>query len=123
MENLVDKSSEAFIDYVEKRTFLITKAMLKSQEPQGIKIFWFSANTSSNKVKSFRENPKASIYFMDRRFFCEVTICGQTMPCRMGASGETKEQTAAMVLPIHGVIHIEISIPASECRLSVNSLH
>lgn len=52
------------------------KAMLKPRERQGIKVFWFSTNTSSNKVKFFRENPKASIYFMDRRFFRGVSLTG-----------------------------------------------
>lgn len=50
--------------------------MLKPRERQGIKVFWFSTNTSSNKVKFFRGNPKASIYFMDRRFFRGVSLIG-----------------------------------------------
>lgn len=74
--NLVDKSSTAFISYVDKEGFPVTKAMLKPRERQGIKVFWFSTNTSSNKVKFFRENPKASIYFMDRRFFRGVSLIG-----------------------------------------------
>ncbi len=74
--NLVDKSSTAFISYVDKEGFPVTKAMLKPRERQGIKVFWFSTNTSSNKVKFFRENPKASIYFMDRRFFRGISLIG-----------------------------------------------
>lgn len=73
---LVDKSSTAFISYVDNEGFPVTKAMLKPRERQGIKVFWFSTNTSSNKVKFFRENPKASIYFVDRRFFRGVSLTG-----------------------------------------------
>ncbi len=73
---LADKSSTAFISYVDKEGFPITKAMLKPRERQGIKVFWFSTNTSSNKVKFFRENPKASIYFVNRRFFRGVSLIG-----------------------------------------------
>ncbi len=73
---LADKSKTAFISYVDKEGFPVTKAMLKPRERQGIKEFWFSTNTSSNKVKFFRENPKASIYFMDRRFFRGVSLTG-----------------------------------------------
>ena len=73
---LVDKSGTAFISYVDTEGFPITKAMLKPRERQGIKVFWFSTNTSSNKVKYFRENPKASIYFVDRRFFRGVSLIG-----------------------------------------------
>ena len=74
--NLVDKSNTAFISYVDKEGFPVTKAVLKPRERQGIKVFWFSTNTSSNKGKFFRENPKASIYFMDRRFFRGVSLIG-----------------------------------------------
>ena len=73
---LVDKSDTAFISYIDKEGFPVTKAMLKPRERQGIKVFWFSTNTSSNKVKFFRENPKASIYFMGRRFFRGISLIG-----------------------------------------------
>ena len=74
--NLVDKSSTAFISYVDNEGFPVTKAMLKPRERQVIKVFLFSTNTSSNKVKFFRENPKASIYFMDRRFIRGNSLIG-----------------------------------------------
>lgn len=73
---LVDKSSTAFISYVDADGFPVTKAMLKPRERQGIKVFYFSTNTSSNKVRFFRENPKASIYFMDKRFFRGISLIG-----------------------------------------------
>lgn len=50
--------------------------MLQPREREGIKTFWFSTNTSSNKVKCFRQNNKASIYFVDRRFFRGVSLVG-----------------------------------------------
>lgn len=74
--NLVKKSNTAFISYIDGEGFPVTKAMLKPREHQGIKEFWFSTNTSSNKVKFFRENPKASVYFVDRRFFRAVSLTG-----------------------------------------------
>lgn len=74
--NIADKSGTVFISYVDNEGFPITKAMLKPRERQGIKVFWFSTNTSSNKVKFFRENPKASIYFVDKHFFRGVSLLG-----------------------------------------------
>ena len=50
--------------------------MLKPRERNGIKEIYFSTNTSSNKVKYFRENNKASVYFMDRRFFRGISLVG-----------------------------------------------
>lgn len=73
---IIDKSSLAFISYIDNDGFPITKAMLKPRERDGIKEFWFTTNTSSNKVKVFRENPKASIYFVDKRFFRGVNLRG-----------------------------------------------
>lgn len=74
--NIADKSNMAFISYIDDEGFPITKAMLKPRERQGIKEFWFSTNTSSNKVKFFRKNPKASIYFVDKRFYRGVSLIG-----------------------------------------------
>lgn len=73
---MVDKSNMSFISYIDEDGYPITKAMLKPREREGIKEFWFTTNTSSNKVKFFRENPKASIYFVDKRFFRGVSLRG-----------------------------------------------
>lgn len=43
--------------------------MLNPRERIGIKEFYFTTNTSSNKVKFLKKNSKASIYFLDKRFF------------------------------------------------------
>lgn len=74
--NLIDKSNMTIIGYTDKDGFPISKAMLSPREREGIKTFWFSTNTSSNKVKYFRENPKASIYFVDKRFFRGASLVG-----------------------------------------------
>lgn len=73
---MADKASMTLISYMDDEGYPITKAMLKPREREGIKTFWFSTNTSSNKVKFFRENPKASIYFVDKRFFRGVSLMG-----------------------------------------------
>ena len=74
--NLIEKASLTQICYMDDEGFPITKAMLKPREREGIKEFWFSTNTSSNKVKCFKNNPKASIYFVDKRFFRGVSLIG-----------------------------------------------
>ncbi|WPC44182.1 pyridoxamine 5'-phosphate oxidase family protein [Clostridium sp. JS66] len=74
--NLIDKSNLTIISYTDNEGFPISKAMLSPRQREGIKIFWFSTNTSSNKVKYFRENPKASIYFVNKRFFRGVSLVG-----------------------------------------------
>lgn len=74
--NMIDKMKLTLISYIDTDGFPISKAMLAPRERDGIKTFWFSTNTSSNKVKFFRENPKASIYFVDNRFFRGVSLSG-----------------------------------------------
>ena len=73
---MIDKSNTSFISYVDENGYPITKAMLKPRKRNGIKEIWFSTNTSSNKVKYFRKNNKASLYFMDRRYFRGVSLVG-----------------------------------------------
>ena len=73
---MVDKSKTTYISYIDDEGYPITKAMLAPREHEGIKYFYFSTNTSSNKVKFFKENPKASIYFVDKRFFRGVSLKG-----------------------------------------------
>ena len=50
--------------------------MLKPRERDGIKTFWLSTNTSSEKVKCFKENPKATLYFVDTRFYRGICLSG-----------------------------------------------
>lgn len=73
---MIDKTGNAFLSYIDADGFPVTKAMLKPRERNGIKELWFSTNTSSNKVKCFRANSKASVYFVDRRFFRGVSLVG-----------------------------------------------
>lgn len=73
---MIDKSCISFISYLDEDGFPVTKAMLKPRERNGIKEIWFSTNTSSNKVKCFLKNSKASVYFVDRRFFRGVSLVG-----------------------------------------------
>lgn len=74
--NLIDKAGHAFISYIDNDGFPVTKAMLAPRERTGIGTFYFSTNTSSNKVRFFRENPKCSLYFMNKRFYQGVSLLG-----------------------------------------------
>ena len=73
---MIDKASTSFIAYVDGEGYPITKAMLKPREREGIRTIWFSTNTSSNKAKCFKANPRASVYFIDKRFFRGVSLVG-----------------------------------------------
>lgn len=74
--NLIDKCKQTIIAYEDSQGFPVSKAMLAPREREGIKVFWFSTNTSSNKVSCFQKNPKSSIYFVDKRFFRGISLIG-----------------------------------------------
>lgn len=76
IEKIIDKQKTAFISSVDSEGYPNMKAMLSPRQRDGLKVFYFSTNTSSMRVKQFRDNPKASIYFCDRRFFKGVMIKG-----------------------------------------------
>lgn len=74
--NLIDKQSVSFIASVDEDGFPNMKAMLSPRKREGIKEIYFTTNTSSMRVRQYSENPKASVYFFDRRFFRGVMLVG-----------------------------------------------
>lgn len=74
--NLIDKQGVSYISSVDQDGFPNTKAMLPPRRREGIKVFYFTTNTSSMRVAQYRVNPKACIYFCDKRFFRGVMLKG-----------------------------------------------
>ncbi len=74
--NLIDKQGVSFISSVDADGFPNTKAMLPPRKRDGIHTFYFTTNTSSMRVAQYRANPKACIYFCDKRFFRGVMLKG-----------------------------------------------
>jgi Uncharacterized stress protein (general stress protein 26) len=75
--HVIENSDMALVCYIDESECPVTKAMLKPREREGIKTFWFTTNTSSNKVKCYKKNNKASIYFVDHRNFCGINLIGE----------------------------------------------
>lgn len=73
---LIDKAHVTIISYIDEDGYPISKAMLNPRERVGIHEFYLTTNTSSNKVKYFKENPKATLYFVDKRFFRGASLIG-----------------------------------------------
>lgn len=86
--NLIDKQGVTFIGSVDDKGFPNMKAMLPPRKREGIKAFWFTTNTLSERVKQYRENPKASLYFVDKRFFRGVMLRGTMEVLEDAASKE-----------------------------------
>jgi len=86
--HLIDKQGVSFISSVDADGFPNTKAMLPPRKRDGIQTFYFTTNTSSMRVAQYRENPKACIYFCDKRFFRGVMLKGTAEVLEDGATKE-----------------------------------
>ena len=74
--NIVDKQTVAFLGSIDQEGFPNIKAMLQPRNREGIRMFYFTTNTSSMRVAQFKENNRACVYFCDRRFFKGVMLKG-----------------------------------------------
>ena len=86
--DIVDKASVSIISSVDENGFPNTKAMLPPRKRENIKHLFFTTNTSSMRVKQYSKNPKACVYFFDKRFFRGVMLRGAMEVLRDGASKE-----------------------------------
>jgi general stress protein 26 len=86
--NMIDAANVSIISSVDEAGFPNTKAMLPPRKRQGIKHLFFTTNTSSMRVKQYAANPKACIYFFDKRFFRGVMLKGTIEVIHDSASKE-----------------------------------
>ncbi len=74
--NMIDKQNICFISSIDEEGFPNTKAMLQPRRREGIEQIYLTTNTSSKKVASFKRNPKACLYFCDKRFYRGIMLRG-----------------------------------------------
>jgi general stress protein 26 len=86
--NLIDKAGVPIISSVDEAGFPNSKAMLPPRKREGIKYIYFTTNTSSMRVGQYRKNPKACVYFFDKRFFRGVMLRGTMEVLQHSASKE-----------------------------------
>lgn len=63
VEKFIDEQRVSFICSIDDESYPNVKAMLRPRKRVGLREFYFSTNTSSMRVKQYKKNPKASIYF------------------------------------------------------------
>ena len=74
--DMIDRASATIISSVDENGFPNTKAMLPPRKRNGIKEIYLTTNTSSMRIKHYTANPKACVYFYDKRFFKGVMLKG-----------------------------------------------
>jgi len=75
--NLIEKQSVCFISSIDENGYPNTKAMLAPVRMEGIKTLYWHTNSPSMRIKQYKNNPKACIYFYDKRFFRGVMLRGK----------------------------------------------
>ena len=63
LEKFIDRQKVSIVASIDEAGFPNLKAMLKPRKHVGLRVFYFSTNTSSMRVRQYQSNPKASIYF------------------------------------------------------------
>jgi general stress protein 26 len=86
--NMIDKANVSIISSVDEDGFPNSKAMLPPRKRDGIKHIFFTTNTSSMRVRQYYNNPKACVYFFDKRFFKGVMLKGTMEVLQDSASKE-----------------------------------
>ena len=74
---LVEKNKNAMVGSIDEDGYPNMKIMFNARAREGIKVFYFTTNTSSLRTRQFNENPKACLYFHDGRFFRGVMLKGK----------------------------------------------
>jgi general stress protein 26 len=72
---LVERSIIAMLGTVDGNGHPNIKAMM-NMEHEGLKVVWFSTNTSSKRVAQILRNPKTCVYFVDADQFKGLMLVG-----------------------------------------------
>ena len=73
---LADNQKTVFLGSVNEQGFPNIKAMLQTRKREGIRIFYFTTNTSPMRVKQYLKNPKACVYFCNQDTFIGAMLLG-----------------------------------------------
>ncbi len=74
--NMIDRQEVCFLSFINAEGFPTTRTMLNPRKRQGIKEFYLTTNTNSQKVQLLLNNPKAGLYFYDRPLYRGVAFTG-----------------------------------------------
>jgi general stress protein 26 len=85
---LIDGQGTVFVGSIDGQGWPNIKAMLAPRKREGLRTFWLTTNTSSQRVAQWRANPKASLYFCDPGAFVGVLLTGTMEVLEDAASKE-----------------------------------
>lgn len=75
--DLVAGQDVCFTSSLDENGYPAMRAMLAPRKREGLKEFYLTTNTSSAKVAAYRANPKAGLYFYDKKLYHGVLFRGE----------------------------------------------
>lgn len=76
ISKMIDSQDVCFLSFINPAGFPTTRTMLNPRKRQGIKEFYLTTNTKSQKVHSLLQNPRAGLYFYDRSLYRGAAFTG-----------------------------------------------
>jgi len=129
IEALIDSCATAFIASVDEAGYPCCKAMLAPRVRNGLRIFYFTTNTSSQHAAHYRSHPKASAYFCDESNFRGVLLRGTMTVCEdqttkdlIWRSGDTQYYPLGPDDPDYCVLRFEAEQARFYCDLRSQEL-
>lgn len=74
IKEFLDSVDITIMSSINSLGYPISRALLEPRKIKWINIFYFSTNTSSNKIEEYKNNPKACLYFFNKNKFEWLSI-------------------------------------------------
>ena len=76
INHIIDRQEVCYLSFINQHGFPTTRAMLNPRKRQGLRQFYLTTNSKSQKVQSLLANPKAGLYFYDRPLYQGIAFMG-----------------------------------------------
>lgn len=77
---LIENSRDAIVCSIDENGFPNAKTMFRRKN-EGLRILWFSSNTSAIRTQQWLKNPNACVYFMDPQKITGLMLAGHMRVC------------------------------------------
>lgn len=86
--NLIKNRNNVLVGSMDEEGYPNIKNMFNARVREGLRVFYFTTNTSSLRTGHFKTNSKACLYFVDEKNFQGLMIRGSTEVLQDKASKE-----------------------------------
>lgn len=77
IKDTIQATDVYLISYISTEGYPITKALTSPRKVEPHGIYYFSTVNHSMKTDAYRQNPNASLYFLDRKKYVGISLVGK----------------------------------------------